>query len=114
MPVMEMLRGEGGREGTAKGVSPQEHLLGPGTYGAFIPPCGGTSVFLTFCHPLLCEGAVTGSGDSCCLWAASLGDATKDSIPIPCLNHVPHQSGGHSEPGGVVDTLGLVTRGQGS
>lgn len=64
VPVMEMLRGESGREG---GGHPQEHLLGPGTYGAFVPPCGGTRVFLTFCHLLLSEGAATGSGDSCCL-----------------------------------------------
>lgn len=80
---MEMLPQQG-REGMEKG---QEHLLWPGTYGAFIPPCGGTSVFLTFCHLLLSEGALGTA-------AASLGDATKGSVPIPCPNHFPHQSGG--------------------
>lgn len=83
----------------------QEHLLWPGTYGAFIPPCGGTSVFLTFCHLLLSEGALGTA-------AASLGDATKGSVAVPFPNHFPHQSGSRSEPGGVMDMLGLVTRGQ--
>ena len=63
----------GGREGMATGVTPREHLLRPGTYGAFIPPCGDTSAFLTFCHPPIVRGAAASPGDSCCLWAASSG-----------------------------------------
>lgn len=54
---------------------------------------------------LLCKGDVTSSGDSCCLWAASLGNTTKGFVFRLFLNHLCHHSGRDSMSEGMMDTL---------
>lgn len=69
--------------GDGKRVTPHEHLLRPGTYGVFISLCGGTSIFLTFCHPSIVRGGCDWLWGQLLPLSCLLGGRHKGPRPLP-------------------------------